>query len=243
MKIFSYKSLLGFLISVMVLSSIASRSQSDSLPQTKMFDHFVSLQANELLRQIISFDESPEVRNPFLFKYTLRHNNTGFAFNAGFGFSNARTVDENEVEIRTEMNDLRLGLGYQKQLGKIIEAGVGIDYLVGRDRVETLSITVQEFQQSIDSTYATSKQVNTRSGFGIQGSLSFVIAKWFTIGTEFSIQYIKSTEGFNAINQRYLIPTDPFFIESASITTVNEKDDRTTSEVILPIAIFIGIRF
>jgi len=242
MKNFPLIGVITLVIALFFMNSTNVRAQADS-NRVHTFDHFISLQGNELLRQIVSFDDSPDVRNPYLFKYTLRHNNTGFVFNAGFGFSDSKVTDENDVETHVEMNDLRLGLGYQKKLGRVIEAGVGIDYLVGRDRIETISISVQDFQSFIDSSYATSKQVNRRSGFGLQGSLSFVIAKWITVGTEFSIQYIKAEEGFNAINKRYSIPANPDNQTTATITVVNEKDDRTTSEIILPVAIFIGVRF
>lgn len=230
------------LVALILIGSSSIQAQTDTV-SVRTFDNFVGLQANELLRQIISFDEAPEVRNPYLLTYTIRHNQTGLTFNAGVGFSSTKVTNENDVETRTQMNDLRLGLGYQKKLGKIIEAGVGLDYLVGRDRIETISISVQNFQSFIDSSYATSKQINKRSGFGLHGSLRFVIANWLTVGTEFSIQQIKSEEGFNAVNKRYTVPTDPFVQESGSITTVNEKDDKTSSEILLPVAIFIGIRF
>ena len=242
MRVNSFFRVVITVVILLFLGSANLSAQNDSLIQ-KPFDHFLDLQANELLRQIISFDNTPDVMNPYLLKYSLRHNSTGITFNAAVGFSDSKLTDENDVETHTEMNDLRLGFGYQKRLGRIIEAGIGADYLVGRDRVETISISVQDFQSFRDSSHSTSKQINRRSGFGLHGSLRFVIAKWITVGTEFSIQYIKSEEGFNAINTRYVIPIEDFVQESATITVVNEKDDRTTSEILLPVAIFIGIRF
>jgi len=242
MKNFPLIGVVTLVIALFFMGSTKVGAQTDSI-RGHSFDNFISLQGNELLRQIVSFDDSPEVQNPYLFKYTLRHNSTGFVFNAGLGFSDTKVTDENDVETHIQMNDLRLGLGYQKKLGRVIEAGVGIDYLIGRDRIETISISVQDFQSFIDSSYATSKQVNRRSGFGLQGSLMFVIAKWITVGTEFSIQYIRAEEGFNAINKRYSIPANPNNQTVGTISVVNEKDDRTTSEILLPVAIFIGIRF
>lgn len=220
-----------------------ANAQSDSLHSGKTFDNFVSLQANELLRQIISFDQRPDINNPYLFKYTLRHNKTGLTFNAGIGFSIDKVVDEKSVETRSDMNNFRFGFGYQKHLGKVIEAGAGVDFIMGNDRLETVAISVQDFQTFRDSSYATSKEISSSVGFGLQGSLTFVVAKWVTVGTEFSIQYIKSEESFNSINKRYVVATDPFVQESASITAVNEKDDRTRTQILLPVAIFIGIRF
>lgn len=171
----SFSGLSTVVVALFILASSTLKAQADSIPK-KTFDNFISLQANELLRQVISFDQTPEVRNPYLLKYTIRHNQTGLTLNAGLGFSDSKVTTENDVETHTEMNDLRIGVGYQKKLGRIIEAGLGIDYLIGRDRIETVSISVQDFQTFIDSSFATSKQINTRSGFGLHGSLRFVIA-------------------------------------------------------------------
>lgn len=207
----------------------------------KMFDHFVGVQANLLIQQIFNFGEPNDVNNPYLIKYTLRHNETGLAFNAGFGI-NASTSENDEGFKRTNDGyDSRFGIGYQKTIGSKIEVGVGADFLYGYQAEETFSIQVITSFGTTDSTITTSTNKVTSVGGGLQASFSYVFAKRFLVGTEMSFYYTKVTDKFNVTSEAHFIQNglDP----SISINATNESADGTELKFQVPIAIFIAFKF
>lgn len=207
----------------------------------KMFDHFVGVQANLLIQQIFNFGEPTDANNPYLLKYTLRHNNTGLALNFGAGV-NSVTSENNEGFKRTsEMFDTRVGLGYQKTIGNNFEMGVGADFVYGYDKGETFSIQVVTSFGTTDSTVTTSIDKTTSVGGGLQASFAYVFAKRFTIGTEMSFYYLKTEEKFNVTSENFLKQQNLDTVVSVDAT--NESAEGTEITFQVPISIFLAFKF
>ena len=78
MKLFNTHILcLGLLCFAMSTNGQVSDSLAPETPkQSGKMDHYIGLQANTLLKQIISLDNSSSVNNPYFLKYLLEP--TGF---------------------------------------------------------------------------------------------------------------------------------------------------------------------
>lgn len=207
----------------------------------KMFDHFVGVQANLLIQQVFNFGEPADANNPYLLKYTLRHNNTGLALNLGGGVNSVTSENNEGFKRTTEGFDTRVGLGYQKTVGEKFEMGVGADFVYGYDKGETFSIQVVTSFGTTDSTVTTSIDKTTSVGGGLQASFAYVFAKRFTIGTEMSFYYLKTEEKFNVTSENFLKQqnVDPV----VSVDATNESADGTELTFQVPVSIFLAFKF
>jgi hypothetical protein len=79
--------------------------------------HYIGLQANQLIRQLLSFGgNSSAVVNPYLLTYSINSKTTGFGFAAGIGYSSIKTrgTDVFASTIST-VNDFALRFGVEKK--------------------------------------------------------------------------------------------------------------------------------
>lgn len=223
-----------------------SFAQQDSatvqlLPADKIFDHFIGVQANLLIQQVFNFSEPNENGNPYLLKYTLRHNESGLAFNAGFGINTATTENSEGFKRTNDGFDARAGIGYQRSIGRNFEVGVGADFVYGYEAQETFSVQVVSSFGQTDSTVTTTSNKITRIGGGLQASVSYVFARRFMVGTEMSLYYTTTTDKFNVTSESHR--TQQGFDPIVSLSSTNEKSDGRALQFQVPIAIFISFKF
>jgi|GEM_PF-1536700 hypothetical protein len=211
----------------------------------KNFDHFVGVQVNPLLRQIINFSESDPVNNPYLIKYTLRHNKSGLTFNVGGGLNTASTENEDGLKTDNDSYAIRGGFGYQQRFSKRFEAGVGVDFIYGNTSRETFSVQVFDFGQQTDSTISRVRNASTRIGGGIQLNLNYYISERILIGTECTLYYTKLNDRFNVEIDNYLVPNsnDTNFTRIRDINVINEKDTGKSFAFLLPVALYLSFKF
>lgn len=237
--------LILFFLGVLFLSDAAAQSQEKPfVDTTSTFEHFVGLQANQLIRQVFNFGDAEDVTNPYLVKYTFKHRKTGLALNVGAGVD-VRTTETNEgLKTESESYDVRVGPGWQTNLGKRFEIGVGADVIWGRSYSETSSTNTVVFENALDSTITTNRNQITYFGGGLQFSLNYKLSPHVMIGTEASIYSFSTEELSNdQIDNFATIDLDP---ETRTIRTIENENSSTDGEDIqlnLPIAIYLLIRF
>lgn len=221
--------------------SIAQDNVIEDIPDTEnKLTHYIGLQANPLLRQILSLSNVSDSDNPFLLTYAMRFNPSDLTVNAGFGHSQSTSEDQDGLKISSTDFSGRLGIGKRHTLGKRFEVGYGLDFITGKTSTETFTIQVINFGNGKDSTFTTTKSVLRNYGLGPQINISFLITENILFGTEASYYYIRSTEKFHVesvnhstINDITLINTD----------LINDEIKISEFSLQIPIALFLIIKF
>ncbi len=234
------------LVSFFCLSGSLLFGQQDELfTKAKTFDHFVGVQVNPLFRQIINFGEIDEVNNPYLLKYTLRHNSSGLTFNAGGGLNITSTENDDGLKTNNDSYAFRGGVGYQQRFSNRFEAGIGVDFIRGKTSRETFSLQVFDFSQQTDSTISRVRNASSSFGGGIQLNLNYYISERVLIGTECTLYFTRLTERFNLETDNYIIPNsnNPNSNVSRSINVFNEKNSGKSFVFLLPVALYLSFKF
>jgi hypothetical protein len=148
--------------------------------------HYIGLQANQLIRQLISFggNSSPGT-NPYLLVYSVNSLSTGFGFATGLGLSSIQTKNtDNFTNVESKVTDFawRFGLEKKKYLSKNWLVSFGGDILIESNKADTKSTSGGSVSTVITK--------SNRSGFGPRASLNYQFHNRLLIGTEASY-YIK----------------------------------------------------
>lgn len=225
--------------------SLLFGQQTDTLPQDKIFDHFIGVQVNPLFRQIINFGDSDPVNNPYLVKYTLRHNNSGLSFNMGGGLNTTSTENDDGLKTNEDSYAFRGGFGYQKRVSKKIEVGVGLDLIYENTSRETFSVQVFDVGFQTDSTISKVRNVSSGFGGGLQVNLNYYLSERLLIGTECTLYYTKLRDRSNVEVDHYIIPNpgNSTATESRSLSVINEEDTGKSFAFLLPVAIYLSFKF
>jgi hypothetical protein len=231
-----------------VLCSIVATAQSESSgdgetgdPSENNVDHFVGVQANPLLRQVLSLATTPTVQNPYLINYTLRFNESNLALSAGVGFS--RSTSENDDNLETELSqlDLRVGVGQQFRVSKLLELGYSLDFNFGNRNVETSTVQVIETPTTTDSTYTRTTNKNELLGGGLRANILFYITPKILLGTEASYNFAHIESNFNLL--RVVTFTNENGTEELKRFEDESSETRENFDFTLPVSIFLIIKF
>jgi hypothetical protein len=160
-------------------------------------DHFIGVQLNELVRQVISDDITAGLKaNPYLLTYAVNSKNTNFGWRWGIGIQThkLRTGSDGtffafDTVSRLFSLQLRGGVMWSKKVYKNFVAGLGIDQ-VGNYHYER--IKVLESSGSHFSRMEHTAEVLTFGG-GPVVSLRYDFPKSITLGTEASFYYMAGT--------------------------------------------------
>ncbi len=155
-------------------------------PTVRKASHYIGLQANQLIRQLISFggNSSPGT-NPYLLVYSVNSLSTGFGFATGLGLSSIQTKNtDNFTNVESKVTDFawRFGLEKKKYLSKNWLVSFGGDILIESNKADTKSTSGGSVSTVITK--------SNRSGFGPRASLNYQFHNRLLIGTEASY-YIK----------------------------------------------------
>ncbi|HMJ70530.1 MAG TPA: hypothetical protein VK508_16610 [Cyclobacteriaceae bacterium] len=185
-----YRILICLILLIVGHSLVAqNRPAGDPLPEpsTRKASHYIGLQANQLLRQLISFGgNSSPVTNPYLLVYSVNSLSTGFGFATGLGYSSIQTKsNDNFTNVISKVNDFawRFGLEKKKYLSKNWLISFGGDILIESSKAETTSTT--NGSSSVSTVITESK----RSGFGPRASLNYQFHNRLLVGTEASYYF------------------------------------------------------
>lgn len=233
------------LLATAVLASTTSIAiaQPDSLkPKQKLFEHQVGVQVNELVRQVLNFNDAPAaIDNPFLMTYSITHIKTGLGIRLGGGY-NQQVFSENDgVTKRNNDNksmQFRVGVEKMFYLSDRWTAGAGIDALYGKEDNYTIT-TVNSFDTV---TTRVRSKINTLGG-GAMGWLRYRISDKILLGTEASFYYRKGDFEQNiTVTQKVpLMPGGGGGI-TTSKRTISENET-TDGRFRVPVVLYLIVRF
>jgi hypothetical protein len=219
----------------------------NELPETKKFDHYIGFQANELLRQLINFNNtSTPINNPYLAIYSISMKNCGWGAHVGVGYIYKKTlIKEEPVSRESRVNDLFYRFGIEKKfmLGKRFECSASLDF-TGSDSLEkTFSTLVTNAGSSNDTTNTTVTHKTTAVGGGPRFTIGFHITDKLILGTEAMFYYSSQKQKENTYN--ILIQTDIFNNNLQEISTSNSNLEKDIDDFsfTLPVALFLIVKF
>ena len=198
-------------------------SQEERSPQT--VNHYISLQANQLLRQLLNLSGSnTSINNPYTATYSFNGKAKGNGMNFGLGVLSEK-ISNNNVGIKSETSssDLFFRVGYDKkiQLSQRWIWGWGIDGLILRSKRNT-TITQGVVSSIINSS-------TNGLGIGPRLSLLFNISKMVFLGTEASCYYQSSKTKRE--------------IKSNSNPTENSDSKNSTFALQVPVVLYLIVKF
>jgi len=208
------------IVFIMACLSLQAYGQLDSTSNKAI--HFVGLQANQLIRQLLNFgNNSAVITNPYLVNYSFVDNQSRHGMNVGLGYTFDQTKTGDATNDReTNINALFFRVGYERKIyiAKRWLLGIGGDLLAESEKNETTSKT--DFGDN-ESTIVTN---NKESGFGLgpRLSISYRIANSIFLGTE-ATYYFKSLK-----NKGEIKSTTTFHQQGQEVTQTEktETDDK-----------------
>jgi hypothetical protein len=209
-------------------------SAQDSCCGNKKFDYYAGIQVNELIKQVINFNNTSASNNPYLFHFAMNNRATKLGFRLGLNYDFRRFDDGNDASSRiTNINkgDGKLGIEKIFSLGGKWSAAVGIDGIFGVNNNFTKNIQV-----SFDSTIITSQTKITTAGGGPGVRMMYKISKRILLGAEtYAYAWGQATSRSDATQIIQFGNTQTFFSGS--------KDKTTNFRITYPTGIFLIAKF
>src|SRR5688572_22237944 len=109
---------------------VFSATAQDTLTSTS--NHYVGVQVNQLIRQILNFSGgSSSINNPYLLTYAVNSPQTGWGANFGLGYTfNEFNDGDAFIQRKTKINDFFFRVGFEKKskFGRhwILSAGMDV---------------------------------------------------------------------------------------------------------------------
>lgn len=236
-----------FFASCFLTATLNSFADEITPVKAKRFNHYIGLQANELIRQLVNLNNNTTANtNPYLLTYSINMIKTNWGLHAGIGYDYTSITDKvTQINRETRVNDLNYRIGAEKKftLSNRFEASAGVDYLVGWKSDKTFSITVNNNGSVIDSSVTTVNSRTTSSGFGTQFFLGFHITEKIMLATETSMYYTKKKEKKNILNINTdieLFNNNQETITTSNLNTGSDTDDFSFN---IPVALFLIVKF
>lgn len=206
--------------------------------EDKRFNHYVGVQANPLLRQILSIGNTPNVTNPYLLNYSLNSTKSGWGFHVGLGVDYAMILDNDGISDRkTELTNISSRIGFDKvyTISDRWQAGFGVDgiYLKSDNQTSTQII-------SFDTITTVTEISSTRFGGGLRGYLRYSISPRILIGTETTIYFTTGNSDVSTTitSKQFNFPGAPVIT-----TTSSSNQDLRSVTTSIPVALYLILRF
>jgi hypothetical protein len=199
------------LICVVLLATghtlVAQERPTDDInpvPSIRKTSHYIGLQANQLIRQLLSFGgNNSAITNPYALTYAANSKASGWGVSTGIGLaSNQSKTSDLFTSTTSKVNDFawRFGLEKKKYILRNWLVSVGADVIVEANKAET---TTSNGANNPTTTITTTEK---RRGFGPRVSLNYQFNDRFLIGTEASyyfkwIDHKQKTTGISAPNE------------------------------------------
>ncbi len=185
-----------FLATVFIVLSFFSFDAFAQVPsdESSLEGHYLGLQGNELIRQLLTIGDVANPDNPYLINYSYNSAN-GRGINVGF----ALRVDEFDQQtgfstLTTEIDNFALRVGYErkKQLDKRFVFSLGFDILIESFKNKTIN------EDNFNSQILTTETKTTAYGLGPRLGLNYRITDKIILGTEANYYYKELEEEFEA---------------------------------------------
>lgn len=213
-------------VSLLFIGFVVSALAQDTIPKNST--HYVGVQINQLIRQILNFSSSSTaVNNPYLITYAVNSRLTGWGANFGLGYTYNEFNDGDVfLERNTKINDLFFRVGFEKKstFGKRWILSSGVDAVV-----DLQNNTTKTVQGNDPNTTVETKNKNNGWGLGPRASLNYAATDRIWVGTEITY-YFKSLKNT---------------IETDARTGVDEKTTDKTKrfQFAVPAVIFMVLKF
>ena len=176
------------------------RPIEDSEPapdNSKTVSQYIGLQANQLIRQLISFGgNNTAITNPYLLTYAVNSKSNGWGFATGLGYSSIQTKTTDVfVSTTSKIDDFAWRVGFEKKvyLSRHWLAGFAGDVLFENNKAVS---TANNGTVPNPTTTTTIK----RNGFGPRVSLNYQFHNKLMIGTEASYYFKWITQSQKSTN-------------------------------------------
>ena len=179
-----------FLLPLLLLCSASSlmvRAQEQPPTETKSNTKYFGIQANQLVRQLLSIGNTTAATTPYMLTYSVNNAN-GVGWALGLGYRYARFSDGDAITPRevTESDFFfRVGLEKKKYWGKHWMGAWGVDLVL--DRVSSRAET--NFQPGQGGSDIVTETLTRRAGLGPRFTLNYVINEKIIVGTEANYYY------------------------------------------------------
>ncbi len=171
--------------------------------ETKIMRHYIGVQANQLLRQLLNFGgTSNNVGNPYLLTYAINSTKSGVGLNFGLGYTYNSSSNGDPITPRTTTdNSLSLRLGIEKKftIGKRWFSSYGLDFLL--DESQNKTETTFNQGNGFPANKTTTEFTNNGTGLGPRFTLNFLISDKIILGTEANYYYRSFTSTQKVTNQ------------------------------------------
>lgn len=229
------KIFLAAILATGCLGSAYAQSDLAEPKKEKKVDQYFGVQLNDLIRQIISFNNNAAAANtnPFLFTYNVNSRKNGWGGRAGLGMTvNSSTTNDAATKRTSDINDVQARMGVDKivKLSPRWNAGIGLDVVVKTNDDKTNSVT----NGTTIFTVSTESKATTVGG-GPMGWLRYNVTDRILLGTETSLYYLSQK------NKTTIISSDNSGTQPVSTT---KTDDGTTEmKISVPVVIYISLKF
>jgi hypothetical protein len=223
-----------FFVSLMLLSAIVSRAQSDSV----YFDlgiNSIRLINLGLGAQNLNYD----VWNPYLLNADIHYRRLGIR--AGIGHSShGKTelpVDANgmsKTETDTLRTDIRIGVNWEIAVSPKWTFKVGADYYTANSENTFISEYVNEIDETIETNR---KKIYKESGFSPFVYVQYHITPRVSLGTELLWRFGTYTAEDGEVSSIKPEGADAF------VTDITRKYEGTKRGIMAPTALFLNFRF
>lgn len=208
---------------------------------TKKIDHFVGVQMNGLIRQVLNFSNTTPVAplNPYLFTYSINSRGQGWGARVGLGYQYSATwANDGITETETKINDInaRIGLERKFELSDKWSAGFGADWLYNNSDDYTKATL-----RSTDTIITITKSKLPSIGGGLMGWLRYKVSKHVLIGTESSFTFTNGIETREVITTKKERSLSPPFTFSTVTTITKSKPTHADMSFKLPVVFYLVI--
>ncbi len=219
---------LSAMLAILVLPGFAQNDTVQNVPaaSTRKSTHYVGIQANQLVKQLLNLGGSTSaVNNPYLIVYSVNSNTTGVGLNLSLGYVLDETSGGDfQSQVNTEITEFffRIGVEKKSQLGKrwILAAGGDLVADNKSNRTET------KFGGS--DTPSVEEDKSDAIGTGFRVGLNYKITDKILLGTEANY-YFKFITTSNTLTQPFGSP-------------VKHSDDKKKFQLNVPAVLFLIIK-
>jgi hypothetical protein len=213
---------------------------------TRTTFHYVGVQANQLVRQVLNFgNNTPAVNNPYLLIYSATNATSGNGISAGLGYTINQFSDGDPINKReSNISNFSFRVGYEKRFkfGKRWLAASGIDLLIGSQRNKTINTNDSPPNKFIVETI---NKVNSQ-GLGPRFALHYLVTERILLGTEISYYYTTSKIIAEVNTTSTFQEFDPNTGQQRLVTRTEKRDTEEKGKNLslnLPVALFLTLKF
>lgn len=220
---------LGLAMVLLMPFAYAQNSMNDDFKK-----HEIGIQINQLVNQVLSLGNSPEVDNPYLLRYAY-HLDKKHALNLGFGLELVGVDEKEGGNVSRSLLDLRVGYMRYFEVANNLDLGIGADLVLQRHITRSQLIQTGGFS---DSTVINTNAINNLLGGGLRANITYNITPVISVGTEANMYYLTGLDKTELTVSNY----DSFSGELRSFSENTDEATVTRMQMQMPVVLFFILR-